>query len=199
MRLVKTPLIAGMLVGSVIAAKDHLPFWSSIAFVEAPLLFLAGQMAGIRLPDIDLVLPGFRHRSGITHSFLVPLIFWLMGWHAIAAGLALGTGMHMASDLQPKAWTGGALIKFPMLGSIGLMSPLWILANIIGCAFIWLDAITISTMLDQQLMLMVSLFGVLWYFTREEKKPILPMMSLGFSLLLVHAVREGVISFGSLI
>ena len=199
MRLVKTPLIAGMLVGSVIAAKDHLPFWSAIAFVEAPLLFLAGLMAGIRLPDIDLVLPGFSHRSGITHSFLIPLLFWLMGWHFIAAGLSLGTGMHLASDLQPKSWTGGALIKFPMLGSIGLMSPLWILANILGCAFIWLDAMSLSMVPDLQLMLMVSLFGALWYFTREEKKPVLPMMSLGFSLLLVHSVREGVISMGNLI
>lgn len=199
MRLVKTPLIAGMLVGSVIAAKDHLPCWSSIAFIEAPLLFLAGLMAGIRLPDIDLVLPGFRHRSGITHSFLMAFFFWLMGWYAIAAGLALGVGMHLASDMQPKAWTGGALIKFPMLGSIGLISPLWILANILGCAFVWLEVMSVSTVPDRQLMLMVSLFGVLWYFTREEKKPVLPMMSLGFSLLLIHAVREGIVSFGHLI
>ena len=199
MRLVKTPLIAGMLVGSVIAAKDHLPFWSAIAFLEAPLFFLAGLMAGIRLPDIDLVLPGFRHRSGITHSFLAPIIFWAMGWSAIAAGLALGVGMHMASDLQPKSWTGGALIKFPMLGSIGLMSPLWILANILGCAFVWLDVMSISVILDRQLMLIVSLFGALWYFTREEKKPILPMLSLGFCVLLIHAIREGIVSLGSLV
>ena len=194
MRLVKTPLIACMLVGSVIAAKDHLPFWSSISFMEASLLFLAGLMAGIRLPDIDLVLPGFSHRSGITHSCVAPLIFWMSGLPAIAAGLALGVGMHMASDLQPKSWVGGALIKFPMLGSIGLMSPLWILAHILGCAFIWLDVMSVSGVLDRQLMFMVSLLGALWYFTREEKKPILPMLSLGFSLLLVHATREGILS-----
>ena len=186
-------------MGSVIAARDHLPFWTSISFMEAPLFFLAGMMAGIRLPDIDLVLPGFSHRSGITHSFLAPLIFWLMGWHFIAAGLALGVGMHMASDLQPKAWTGGALIKFPMLGNIGLMSPLWILTNILGCAYIWLDVMSLSASLNLQLMLMVSLIGALWYFTREEKKPILPMMSLGFSLLLVHSLREGIITLGNLI
>lgn len=199
MRLIYTPLTAVMLAGSVIAARDYLPFWSSLQFLETSLFFLAGLMAGIRLPDIDLVLPGFKHRSGITHSCLFPLTAFGLQWYGVAAGLALGIGMHMASDLQPKSWTGGALIKFPMLGNIGLLSPLWIFAHIIGCAFIWLDVMANSSGIDTQLMLIVSLFGALWYFTREEKKPMLPMMSLGCSLLLVHSVREGIISLGLLV
>ena len=196
MRLIREPLLAGLLVAAVVGAKTYFPYWSAVAFLESSLLFLAGVIAGVRLPDSDLVLPGFSHRSGITHSCLLPVICWLFWLSPVAGGLALGMALHMASDVQPKAWTGGAIIKFPLIGGIGLLSPVWLIVNIVGCAAVLMEILAQSTQSDRQLMLLVSLFYSGWYFIQEEKKPLLPLMTLGFSLLLVHSMRGGTLSIG---
>ncbi|OED51024.1 hypothetical protein ACH42_00150 [Endozoicomonas sp. (ex Bugula neritina AB1)] len=194
MRLITAPLQGCLLVAAVIVGKKYFPYWSSVSFLENSLLFLAGMIAGVRLPDLDLVLPGFSHRSGITHSCLVPVLCWQFFLLPVAGGLALGMALHMASDVQPKAWTGGAIIKFPFLGGIGLLSPVWLIASVVGCVAILLEALSNSTLADRQLMLLTSLFFSGWYFVREEKKPLLPLMTMAFSLLLIHAVRDGSIS-----
>lgn len=179
------------MVAAVMAAKEYFPYWPSVSFLESGLLFLAGMIAGVRLPDLDLILPGFSHRSGITHSCLFPLLCWHFFLLPVAGGLALGMALHMASDVQPKAWTGGAIIKFPFLGGIGLLSPVWLIANVTGCSAILMDALTQSALIDRQFMLVISLFCSGWYFIREERKPLLPLMTMAFSLLLVHSFRTG--------
>ena len=194
MRLIKAPLLAGLLVAAVLGAKENFPYWSSIAFLENSMLFLAGMIAGVRLPDLDLVLPGFSHRSGITHSCLIPFLCLWFFMAPVAAGLALGMALHMASDVQPKAWTGGAIIKFPLIGGIGLLSPVWLIANVVGCSAVLMEVLTQFLLQDRQLVLLVSLFCSGWYFVQEEKKPLLPLMTMAFSLLLVHSVRGGTLS-----
>lgn len=191
MRHITTPLAGCMLVGAVYFTREYFPFWSDIARFEQGVLFLAGLVAGIRLPDIDLAIPGLPHRSGITHSCGFALLALLLGHSAIAGGLALGIALHLSSDLQPKAWTGGALIKLPLLGSIGMASPGWILVNIVGCFGVLFAALDREHNADQLIISGVMLAGGAWYFYQEEKKRLLPLVTLAFSILLVHQIRTG--------
>ncbi|WP_257264291.1 hypothetical protein [Endozoicomonas sp. ONNA2] len=186
--------MAVLLAGMVLAVREFCPFWLTMAFMEETLFFLAGLIAGIRLPDLDLTIPGLSHRSAITHSCLPALVVSASGFSAIAAGLALGIAFHLSSDLQPKAWTGGALIKLPLLGSIGMLSPIWLIANVIGCLAIFMEVVADEPADARLMILALCLTGAGWYFLREEKRPLLPLMALGFAILLVHAVRGGTLS-----
>lgn len=95
-----------------------------------PAAVVLGAWAMTRLPDIDLML-GIGHRSGFTHSVLpAALVALRRRWWALAAGLALGLGLHLAADLFPNGMRGYATIKLPVLKSIGaLPSYLWFAIN----------------------------------------------------------------------
>lgn len=92
-------------------------------------LVLAGFAVGLGVPDLDFVLP-LTHRSAVTHSVLAALLALLHPERGrLAAGLALGLGVHLAADSFPTAMTGYATVKVPVLGSL---SPLW--------SYVWLGA-----------------------------------------------------------
>ena len=195
MRLITAPLTGSLLAASVYAVKGLYPQWfQAIAFMEDGLLFLAGLIAGLRLPDIDLLLPGFSHRSGLTHSCGFAALFMALGFNAIAGGLAIGIALHLSSDMQPKSWVGGALVKLPWFGSIGMLSPLWLLLNIAGCFWVLFSILPALEGMGRWTVLAVSVLGGIWYFFYEEKKRLLPLISLGFCLLLVHQYRDGRLS-----
>lgn len=192
MRLLTAPLLAFAITVTVFLAENTFPYWSLIAQWKEPLLFLSGLMAGVRWPDWDLFMPGFSHRSGITHSALLPLVFYFLPMPALASGLSLGIALHLSSDMQPKAWTGGALIKFPVIGNIGSkLSPLWIFLNIMACFVILFAALEIEPYFAQLIMLMLTSSATFWYFSKEEKKRLVPLMTLVSSGLLVHTLRSG--------
>jgi hypothetical protein len=95
-----------------------------------PVAVVLGAWAMTRLPDIDLML-GIGHRSGLTHS-VVPaaLVALRKRWWALAAGVALGLGLHLAADLFPNAMRGYATVKLPVVKSIGAWpSYVWFAAN----------------------------------------------------------------------
>ena len=194
MKLYRAPLMALLLVGLVLAAREFCPFWPTMTFMEKILLFLAGLIAGIRLPDLDLLTPGLSHRSAITHSCIPALAVWAFGFSPMAEGLALGIAFHLSSDLHPKSWTGGALIKFPVLGSIGMLSPIWLFANVIGCLAIFIEVVSGESVDARQVILGLCIPGACWYFLQEEKRPLWPLMALGVAILLVHAARGGTLS-----
>jgi len=105
------------------------------AFV-APAL-LACVVAGLTLPDIDQPLP-LDHRSALTHSIGPALIaLWRQWLRPVAAGLALGLGLHLAADVFPEAMVGYATVKLPFAGSIGgTGSYLWLAGNAAACAWL---------------------------------------------------------------
>ncbi|MCW7551347.1 hypothetical protein NX722_01555 [Endozoicomonas gorgoniicola] len=198
MRLLTAPLVAIAITASVYSAENAFPYWTMIAQWKNPLLFLAGMMAGVRWPDWDFLIPGLSHRSGLTHSLLLPMVVYFMALPAIAAGLSLGIALHLSSDIQPKAWTGGALIKFPVLGSIGKrLSPLWLFINIAGCIGIMAASLDIEPHFAQLIMLMVTSAGTFWYFSREEKRRLIPLTTLAASGLLVHSFRSGLLTLNA--
>ncbi|WP_299730029.1 hypothetical protein [uncultured Endozoicomonas sp.] len=194
MKLYGMPLAACFMVAVLMACREFCPFWPALSFIETFWLFLAGLIGGIRLPDLDLRIPGLSHRSAITHSCLPAVLLWVLGDVFIAAGLALGIALHLSSDLQPKSWAGGALIKLPILGSIGMLSPLWLIVNIVGCFAMVIEVISGESVDARQAIVMISVIGSGWYFLQEEKRPLLPLMTLGFAILLVHAVKGGTLS-----
>ena len=100
--------------------------WPPAGLLAVPLAALAGTT----LPDLDLAL-GLGHRSGLTHSLLVPaLLATRPRWWPVAAGLALGTGLHLSADCFPNGMRGFATVKWPGAGSIGpAWSYLWLGAN----------------------------------------------------------------------
>jgi len=86
--------------------------------------------AGTTLPDVDQLLP-IGHRSALTHSIMPVLLACARPrWRAVAAGLALGIGLHLSADLFPNAMRGFATVKLPLLGSLGSSaSYVWFAVN----------------------------------------------------------------------
>ena len=117
MVLVLAAAIAACLVGERLS-------WA----VPAAVVLAAWAMT--RLPDIDLML-GLGHRSGLTHSVLpAALVALRKRWWALAAGVALGLGLHLAADLFPNGMRGYATVKLPVVKSIGAWpSYAWFAAN----------------------------------------------------------------------
>jgi hypothetical protein len=101
--------------------------WAPATLAAVPVAALAGTT----FPDLDLTL-GLGHRSGITHSVLLAGLLAAASprWRPLAAGLALGTGLHLSADVFPNGMRGFATVKWPGAGSIGAWwSYAWLATN----------------------------------------------------------------------
>ncbi|SFR96246.1 hypothetical protein [Sphingomonas jatrophae] len=86
--------------------------------------------AGTTLPDIDQVLPLGGHRSALSHSVLPACLCLRRRWWPVAAGLALGLGLHLAADVFPRSMRGFATVKLPFAGGMGAgASRAWLALN----------------------------------------------------------------------
>jgi hypothetical protein len=132
---------------------------------------LACVYGGLTLPDIDQPLP-LDHRSALTHSIVPALACLVRRWAwPVAAGLALGLGLHLAADLFPESMVGFATVKLPFGGSIGSgPSYLWLGANALGCSA--LGGILLHRSLHRPDWRLVALLGTaligLWYLLRVD-------------------------------
>lgn len=137
--------------------------WPAAALVAVPVAALAGTT----LPDLDLAL-GLGHRSGLTHSLLLPGLAALRpGSWPVAAGLALGLGLHLSADCFPNGMRGFATVKWPGAGSIGAgWSYLWLGLNAVACLALgaWLVARQASRGATLAVLAAVAVIGVgyLW-------------------------------------
>jgi hypothetical protein len=122
-------LVISALVALRVAAR-----WPDLAELLALPALLLCVIAGLTLPDIDQPLP-LDHRSALTHSIVPALLaLWRKWARPVAAGLALGLGLHLAADVFPNAMIGYATVKVPFAGSIGSgASYFWLLANALAC------------------------------------------------------------------
>lgn len=125
-------LILAVIIGLGLAART--PDLARLVAVPALLLCVH---AGLTLPDIDQPLP-LDHRSAVTHSILPALLCLLRRWaRPVAAGVALGLGLHLAADVFPNAMIGFATVKLPFGGSIGSdWSYAWLAVNALGCSIL---------------------------------------------------------------
>lgn len=97
-----------------------------------PFALLFGAAIGLWFPDIDQGLPLLDHRSGVTHSVLPVLAAWRWLPRPIACGIAVGVAVTLSADLFPERWIGFATIHFPLLGSLGVASAVWLAVNALG-------------------------------------------------------------------
>ena len=84
----------------------------------ALIALFIGAAIGLYFPDIDRVFPFLLHRSGITHSVLIPFaVLWLTReqrpeWlRAVLIGVCLTLAVHLSFDLFPVLWMGYGLIS----------------------------------------------------------------------------------------
>ncbi|CAK0754300.1 LexA-binding, inner membrane-associated hydrolase [Azospirillaceae bacterium] len=95
----------------------------------------AMMLVGVVWPDVDLAIPFVPHRSALTHSVLLALVLLKFLPERVVAGLLLGMAVTLNADLFPHAWTGFATIHVPLVGSLGLLSPVWLLLNVFAALF----------------------------------------------------------------
>lgn len=94
-----------------------------IDHMSAPgiIVSITAFLVGIKFPDWDFKM-GLKHRSLLTHSPLVLLIFFKLyerdkssSFRYFIMGFALALALHFIFDIFPKGWSGGALLKVPGL------------------------------------------------------------------------------------
>lgn len=145
---------------------------AALALAAVPFAALAGTT----LPDLDLTLE-LGHRSGLTHSVL-PVLLALArpGWRPLAAGLALGIGLHLSADVFPNAMRGYATVKLPGEGSIGAQaSYLWLAAN--ALASLAAGALLLTSLTTRPraalVLLVVAVIGVGYLYATDGGWPAL--------------------------
>ena len=158
-------------LAAIIALINYFPI--PVPIIEQLLLpltsFGLALLLGLQFPDIDLYTPGLKHRSALTHSALLPWLLTLVNYPAVLAGLAMGMAIHILADVFPKAWVGGALVKMPFFGSLGKLSPFWLMLN---CLICFAMALNFTLNQDDWVKigsLAMSITLMLWYMIRKER------------------------------
>ena len=109
------------------------------------IILFNASIIGLIFPDFDsynIQTSFFQnfigHRSILTHSILVPCLFYFYAKKkhklnnnviTIIIGLFLGLALHLTSDIYPKNGNENELIKLPGNISVGKFSFLWISLN----------------------------------------------------------------------
>jgi hypothetical protein len=110
----------------------------------ALLIFVLGLIIGANLPDFDQQFyPLIRHRSLLTHSWIIPAILLIVGstaknkgdWYALVCGMCAALAAHLSFDLFPLKWTGTALITIPPFNTTTdvTFSRIWIASSVVIC------------------------------------------------------------------
>jgi hypothetical protein len=154
--------------------------------------FAIGAWLGSQFPDIDrFQFFRLRHRSGVTHSFLLPSLLLLGGlltqvqwadW--FTAGFASGVALHLAFDLFPGKWRGFALIDVPKWGRCTkTVSVIWLFTGLFLCVIISLSIIL--ALGPAGIITYVATLGALYLYGIVAKKehfaagPLLTILTLG--------------------
>lgn len=92
------------------------------------------MLIGLVWPDVDLAIPFLPHRSGLTHSILMPVALLGAGVlrGPLVGGMLLGMALALTADLFPRHWIGFANIHLPLWGSLGWLSPVWLAFNVVA-------------------------------------------------------------------
>ncbi len=103
--------------------------------------FAVGAWLGSWFPDIDQKIRYLRHRSVVTHGFVMPALLLIglgvtrldrVDW--FIAGFSVGIAVHLAFDLFPESWRGYALITLPGFGAMSkTVAKLWLALSVFAC------------------------------------------------------------------
>jgi len=173
-------------------------------YSAALILFVLAVIFGLWFPNLDLrfSVPGIIiHRSALTHSILLPLVWYQLAGKKkpvtrfITMGLFLGVVVHLTFDIYPALFGGGALIYFPWLGRFDFMpvevagitalvvSSLWFAGNIYWGINYYLKSTGSKTWINllAYLSVVIVLFGYAYYCGRGW---LVPAVALGAGLLI---------------
>ena len=184
-KLLRSILIAiGLLAVSKFIVNNNTR--EAVYYLSIALEVIAGITIGAIIPDIDIIIPKLQHRSAVTHSCIPVLAFMYCTLYNFNAGIALGAALHLSSDVQSKKWHGSALIKIPVFGSIGMLSPTWLLLQIILCLEMYFYFISYAYKPYNIIICVVAFFCCICYFYRADDKPLFPVLSFSFCALLLY-------------
>ena len=115
-----------------------------MGFLIGFALFVFGCLVGLDFPDLDqkyvwrLIIV---HRSILTHSPFLPLVFLLLfrrflnqPLRLLIIGLCIASAVHLGFDLYPRKMIGYAQIYAPIYGRTGaVFSEVWFAAGLVFC------------------------------------------------------------------
>lgn len=115
-----------------------------MVFLVGIVLFLVGCIIGLAFPDLDqkyVWSPIIVHRSILTHSPLLPLVFLLLfrrflnqPLRLLIIGLCIASAVHLGFDLYPRQMIGFAQIYAPIYGRTGaVFSEVWFVMGLVVC------------------------------------------------------------------
>jgi hypothetical protein len=171
----------GTILGNLTAAGAG----QVVALALAALVFLPA-------PDMDLwMIRLLHHRSILTHAAHWPLlVLWAaphLGLSAAqgvgaAAGAGLGVAVHLAADLlSPSRGYGRIWWPEPVQRSLGRWSPVWLLANGVGAAWLGFSLLPESGGL-RIVAAAVGAVAALGYGIRRERSVLSALVALGVVL-----------------
>ncbi len=149
-------------------------------------VFLLVAFVTVSIPDWDQYTGVLLHRSALTHSLLIPFLLDSLSsrysdkkYPIIISAIYFAFLVHFSADLFPRSWEGFALISIPFIGWIGMLSPLWIMINIIGCAYFCVKKLKESkeSIYPSYFYIVMSL-GIVFYFLKGESFLMLPVAFL---------------------
>jgi hypothetical protein len=159
----------------------------------------AMMLVGLVWPDIDLAIPFLPHRSALTHSVLAALVLLAFLPERVVAGMLLGLAVTLTADLFPHAWVGFATIHVPLLGSLKLLSPLWLLLNVFAALLLAFHLLSHhGHNRPERLPLAAALALAVFYGLLVEHKivPMLVFAAIGWFGLRIYARAFGIGVFG---
>lgn len=186
------------------------------------LALLIGIAIGMKIADLDFLLPLTKHRSFLTHGLIFPLLLFgltteqgynLLGQllsdemlavvertnmiYYFVSGFCLTYGVHLVFDMYPKKWHGIAKIHTPFGRMPGPLSWLWLGLGVVASLLLMI------IVLKSDLEWAVAGAGIafaFFYVSRREDSTWLPLVTLigaaACSFLLWDYINGGVIISG---
>ena len=176
------------------ADEDTLSLSVIVAF------FVVGAWLGSWFPDVDQKLRYLRHRSVVTHGFVMPAILLIglgvarlerVDW--FIAGFSVGIAVHLAFDLFPESWRGYALITIPGFGAMSkLVAMAWLTLSVFACLSIGVILAPGQTGIICYGVVMFLLYAQGVIVQRERMiGPMLALVVLGFGAAMWSVATDG--------
>lgn len=159
-----------------------------MSLIWQPLSLVALVLAvyiGLKFPDLDQRAGFLLHRSIVTHGPWLSLLVLALGDNPVlrrlGVGIGIGSAVHMAFDLFPRAWQGYALISLPVYGwTHPVFSWIWLSVTML---IFFSIAVKLCRNTIDVAMLLVATAAVFFFVAPDEHALWCPLAVIGAALL----------------